>query len=92
MAKKQRTYTAEFRQRIIELVRLGRKYDELGAEFGCSSWSIHLWVKRADRDAARGDGGLTSDEHRELTRWRRENRQLIDCVSTSSKVVQKNHY
>jgi transposase-like protein len=51
MAKKQRTYTPEFRQQMVELVRVGRKYDELAAEFGCSSWSIRQWVKRADRDA-----------------------------------------
>ena len=76
MAKKQRTYTPEFRQQMVELVRVGRKYEELGAEFGCSSWSIRQCVKRADRDVGRGDGGLTSEEHRELTRLRRENRQL----------------
>jgi hypothetical protein len=34
---------------MVELVQLGRKYDELGAEFGCSSWSMRQWVKRADR-------------------------------------------
>ena len=76
MAKKQRTYTPEFRRQMVELVGAGRRYDELAAEFGCSSWSIRQWVKRADRDVGRGDGGLTSDEHRELTRLRRENRQL----------------
>jgi transposase len=76
MAKKQRTYTPEFRQQMVELVRIGRKYDELAHEFGCSSWSIRQWVKRADRDAGRGDGGLTSEERCELTLLRRENRQL----------------
>lgn len=76
MAKKQRTYTPEFRRQMVELVRVGRKYDELAQEFGCSSWSIRQWVKRADRDGGRGDGGLTSEERRELARLRRENRQL----------------
>ena len=76
MAKMQRTYTPEFRQQMVELVRVGRKYDDLAAEFGCSYWSIRQWVKRADRDVGRGDGGLTSDEHRELTRLRRGDRQL----------------
>jgi transposase len=61
---------------MVELVRLGRKYDDLAREFGCSSWSIRQWVKRADRDAGRGDGGLTSEERGELTRLQRENRQL----------------
>lgn len=76
MAKKQRIYTPEFRQQMVELVRLGRKYEDLAEEFGCTSWSIRQWVKRAERDAGRGDGGLTSVEREELTRLRRENRKL----------------
>lgn len=76
MAKKQRIYTPEFRQQMVELVRLGRTYEDLAEEFGCTSWSIRQWVKRAERDAGRGDGGLTSTEREELTRLRRENRKL----------------
>jgi transposase len=33
-------------------------------------------VKQADRDAGRGDGGLTTVEREELGRLRQENRQL----------------
>jgi transposase len=33
-------------------------------------------VAQAERDAGRGDGGLTSAERQELARLRRENRQL----------------
>jgi transposase len=76
MAKKHRTYTPEFRQQMVALVRAGRKFDELAKEFGCTGWSIRQWVKQADRNAGRGDGGLTSEEREELTRLRRENRQL----------------
>lgn len=76
MAKKQRTYTPEFRQQMIELVRTGRKFADLGKEFGCTGWSIRQWVKQADRNTGRGDGGLTSQEREELARLRRENRQL----------------
>lgn len=76
MAKKQRTYTPEFRRQMVELVRAGRGYAELEKEFGCTSWSIRQWVKQDARDAGRGDGGLTTPEREELTRLRRENRQL----------------
>jgi len=69
-------YTPEFRQQIVELVNAGRKPAELAKEFGCTSWSITRWVKQADRDAGHGDGGLTTDEKHELSRLRRENRQL----------------
>ena len=39
-------------------------------------WSPRQWVKRADRDEGRGDGGLTTAEREELSRLRRENRRL----------------
>jgi transposase len=76
MASKQRKYTPEFRQQMVELVRVGRKYADLEKEFGCTGWSIRQWVKQADQDSGRGDGGLTNEERQELTRLRRENRQL----------------
>jgi transposase len=69
-------YPPEFRRQLVELVRAGRTPSQLAKEFGCTSWSIARWVQQAERDAGRGDGGLTSDEKHELTRLRRENRQL----------------
>src|SRR5687767_11718930 len=75
-SKKGVRYTPEFRRQMVELVRAGRKLPELSREFGCTGWSISRWVQQADRDEGHGDGGLTSDEKQELTRLRRENRQL----------------
>ena len=69
-------YPPEFRRQMVELVRAGREPGELTKEFGCSIWSIRKWVAQTDRDAGRGDGGLTSAEREELTKLRRENRQL----------------
>jgi transposase len=76
MAKSQRVYTPEFRRQMVQLHRTGRSFDELAKEFGCTSWSIRQWVKQADRDVGRGDGGLSTAERQELTRLRRENREL----------------
>ena len=76
MSKKQKIYAPEFRHQMVELHRVGRTFDELAKEFGCTSWSIRQWVKQAERDAGGGDGGLTTAERQELTRLRRENRQL----------------
>ena len=76
MAKIRKRYTPEFRRQMVQLHRAGRGYDELAKEFGCTSWSIRQWEKRADRDEGRGDGGLTTAEREELTRLRRENRKL----------------
>jgi transposase len=69
-------YTPEFRRQMVGLIRSGRTFHELAKEFGCTSWSIRHWVKQADRDAGRGDGGLTTAEREELTRLRREVRRL----------------
>jgi len=69
-------YPVEFRRQLVELHRAGRSLTELAREFGCSQWAISRWVKQAERDAGRGDGGLTTSEREELVRLRRENRQL----------------
>ena len=87
MVKKQPSYTPEFRRQMVELHRSGRKFNELSKEFGCSSWAIRYWVKRADRGSGRGDGGLTSAEREELTRLRRENRKLLQERDILSKAA-----
>ena len=69
-------YAPEFRQQIVELHRAGRRISDLAREFGISHWAISRWVRQAERDAGRGDGGLTTAEREELVRLRREIRQL----------------
>jgi transposase len=72
-------YPAEFRQQIIELVQAGRSPAELAREFGCTAQTIANWVGRAAIDRGKplpGKEGLTTAEHEELSRLRRENRQL----------------
>ena len=75
-SKTSKRYTPEFRRQLVELHRAGRSIPELSREFGPTPWTIALWVKQTDRDAGRGDGGLTSVERQELTRLRRENKRL----------------
>jgi transposase len=69
-------YAAEFRNRMVELVRAGRDPEQLAQEFEPSAESIRNWVKQADRDEGRREDGLTTAERDELRRLRRENRQL----------------
>ena len=76
MANKHKVYPAEFRRQMVELVWAGRKFGELSGEFGPTDWTIRKWVRQAERDAKRGGGGLTTSEREELTRLKRENRQL----------------
>jgi transposase len=69
-------YAAEFRRRMVELVRAGRDPEQLAQEFEPSAESIRNWVKQADRDEGRREDGLTTAEREELRRLRREVRQL----------------
>jgi transposase len=46
-----------------------------------------MWVKQADRDRGRGDGGLTTAEREELSRLRRENRKLREEREILSKAA-----
>ena len=75
MPKSRPPYAPEFRQQMIELVRAGRTPEELSREFEPSAQAIRNWVQQAAIDAGQQDG-LSSEEKAELSRLRRENRQL----------------
>jgi len=76
MAKTRGAYPPEFRRQMVELVHAGRTPEELAHEFEPTAQSIRNWVAQWERNAGRGDGGLTTAEREELSRLRRENRQL----------------
>jgi len=72
-------YAPEFRRQMIELVRAGRDPTDLAREFEPSAQAIRNWVAQADRGEGRRDERsevLTVAEREELTRLRREVRQL----------------
>lgn len=76
MPRTRKPYPPEFREQLVALVRAGRTPEELAREFEPTAQSISNWVAQADRDAGRRTDGLTTAERAELTRLRRENRQL----------------
>ena len=76
MGKTRSAYPPEFRGQMVELARAGRAPEELAGEFEPTAQSIRNWVAQSARDAGGGDGGLTTAEREELSRLRRENRQL----------------
>lgn len=69
-------YASEFRRRIVELVRSGRKPESLAREFEPTSQTIRNWLRQGDLDEGRRSDGLTTEERQELVRLRRENRVL----------------
>ena len=76
MPRTRAPYAPEFRQQILELVRLGRTPEELAKEYEPCAETIRNWVKQADLDSGKRQDGLTTDEKAELTRLRRENKRL----------------
>ena len=76
MPKKPPRYPAELRRRLVKMVRSGRSPEELGKKFEPSAQAIRNWVRQADLDEGRRKDGLTSEEHEEIRRLRRENKTL----------------
>ena len=77
MAKSRPPYPAEFRRRLLDLVRAGRTPESLEREFHVSAQSIRNWKRQEDLDSGRRGDGLTTSEREELNRLRRENRRLL---------------
>ena len=79
MPKTRVPYSPEFRRQMVDLVRAGRDPDDLGREFEPTAQSIRNWIMQADKKEGRREEalpGLIAAERDELTRLRRENRQL----------------
>ncbi len=76
MPKSRAPYPAEFRARMVELVRSGRTPEELSREFEPTAQSIWNWVRQAERDLGVREDGLPTDEKSELRQLRREVRIL----------------
>ena len=76
MPRSRPEYAPEFRQKMIELVRTGRNPEELAKEFEPTAQTIRNWVARADANGGKRPELLTSSEREELTKLRRELRQV----------------
>ena len=76
MPKSHAPYPEEFRQQILELVRIGRSPDELAKEFEPTAQTIRNWIKQTELDKGQRQDGLSPDDKAELARLRKENKQL----------------
>ena len=76
MAKTRPPYPPEFRRQMVELVRAGRSPEELARSSNRRHSRSGTGWRRLSVTRAGGDDGLTDSEREELSRLRRENRQL----------------
>ncbi len=70
-----RSYVPEFRRRVVELHRAGRKVPEIASELGVSQASVYRWIAQDEIDHGRRPG-LKSSESVELARARSRIREL----------------
>lgn len=87
MPRSRPPYAPEFRQQMIELVRSGRRAEDLAKEFEPSAQTIRNWVAQAERDAGVRSDGLSTPEREELRRLRQENRRLREEREILSKAA-----
>ena len=80
--RQRRSFTAEFKAEIVDLCQRGdRSVGQVAKDFDLTETAVREWVKQAGRDAgAVSDGGLTTEERKELAQLRRENRRLREDV------------
>ena len=77
MPKTKTPYPPEFRQKIVDLFRSGRKYEELSREFGVSDPTIRGWVKKANAvENPTSPEAIRMSEQEELKQLHKEVRVL----------------
>jgi transposase len=75
-----RSFTSEFKAEIVECCERGdRTISQVARDFDLTETAVRAWVNQAQVDAGERDG-LTTEERRELTALRRENRRLVQDV------------
>ena len=74
-----RSYTDEFKAGAVALVLTeGRRISDVARDLDLTQSALSGWVKQAKVDSGKGPtGALTTAEREELTRLRRENRELL---------------
>ena len=79
MPKTRPPYLPEFRRRVVDLVRAGRSPEDFAREFEPTAQLIGAWAAAADKQEGRQEEvapGMAASERDELSRVRRENKQL----------------
>lgn len=78
MTRKRRSFTPEYKAEVVGLVRDGGKgISAVCRDLGLTESAVRKWVSRSEADSGRGNTKvLTTAEREELSRLRRENRQL----------------
>ena len=76
--RKRRAFTPEFKADAVKLCLAGgRTVGQVAKELDLTETALRAWVRQAEIDAGQGaPEALTTEERTELSRLRRENKQL----------------
>ncbi len=76
-ARTPRSFTDEFKEGAVRLVLdQGKTISQVGRDLDVAQSVIGNWVKQARADRSNGKTGLTTEERAELSKLRKENREL----------------
>ena len=70
-----RTFPPEYKRRLVEQVRAGRRVTDLAGEFGVAPSTIRRWLQQEAIDGGQ-QPGTTTDEKAELAKLRRRVAEL----------------
>lgn len=78
MERKRPSYTDQYKKEAVRLARESQKSPRnIAREIGISESALRKWIKQANIDEGKGpEGALTTNEREELSRLRREIRQV----------------
>ena len=75
--RERRAFTEEFKAGVVRLVLdEGRTIGSVSRDMDLTESAVRLWVEHARADRTGGKTGLTTEERAELSRLRKENREL----------------
>jgi len=70
-------YPRQFRAEAVRLAReFGKPRARIASDLGISEQTLYTWMKQEDLDSGKRSDGLTTEEHAEVRRLRREVRIL----------------
>jgi transposase len=90
-----RRFSEEFKEGAVRLVLgEGKTVGAVARELDLTASALSLWVRQAQAEQTKGKSGLMKDEREELSRLRKENRELRmerDVLKKAAAFFAKDH-
>jgi len=74
--KPRRTFTPEFKEKIVQLHQHGKKKHEIQKEYDICYSVFNNWIKQAENSGSFKEKDNRTDEENELIKLRKRNQQL----------------